>query len=190
MAGVADTNATRWHIGPGRTGPITSQSSEAELRQRYGTAALDSVRIELGEGETAPGTVLYPGDSLQRIEILWRDTLNRRGPARLVLRGSRSRWQVGPGVSLGTSLKDLERLNGGPFMLAGFAWDYAGVITDWKGGALDSLLARVKLYLDPGASQYQSPAYSQVLGDRDYSSGSAAMQQLDPKVSQIFVDFE
>jgi hypothetical protein len=29
-----------------------------------------------------------------------------------------------------------------------------------------------------------------VLGDRDYSSALPAMQELDPKVAQIFVDFE
>ena len=74
--------------------------------------------------------------------------------------------------------------------MAGFGWDYAGVITDWKGGVLDSLLAGIKLYLDPGPSQYESKAYSQVLGDRDYSSSLGPMQELDPRVGQIFVDFE
>jgi len=77
-----------------------------------------------------------------------------------------------------------------PFVLAGFGWDYAGVITDWKGGALDSTLAGIKLYLDPGSAQHESATYSQVLGDRDYSSDLPAMQQLNPKVAQIFVDFE
>jgi hypothetical protein len=170
--------------------PLGSEASEADLRRRYGSASLDSLRVELGEGETAPGTVLYPADSVRRLEILWRDSLTRRQPARLILRGTRTQWRVGPGITLGTSLKDLERLNGGPFTLAGFGWDYAGVITDWKGGSLDSALTGVKLYLDPGAEQYQSAAYSRVLGDRDYSSALPAMQQLNPKVGQIFVDFE
>jgi hypothetical protein len=34
-----------------------------------------------------------------------------------------------------------------------------------------------------------STPYSQVLGDRDYSSALPAMQQLAPRVYQIFVDF-
>jgi hypothetical protein len=171
-------------------GPLTPEGSEIELRERYGPSAVDSARIELGEGETTPGAVLYPGDSLRRAEIVWKDTLSRRRPARVILRGTRSKWQVGRGISLGTSLQELERLNGRPFILAGFGWDYAGVVTDWKGGALDSTLAGIKLYLDPGPAQQQSAAYSQVLGDRDYSSDLPAMQQLNPKVGQIFVDFE
>jgi hypothetical protein len=32
----------------------------------------------------------YPGDSLRRAEIVWQDTVNRRRPARLILRGDRS----------------------------------------------------------------------------------------------------
>jgi hypothetical protein len=160
------------------------------LRQRYGSQSVAQTRIELGEGETAPGTVLYPGDSLRRLEIIWRDTLARQGPARLILRGHQSRWQVARGISLGTSLQDLERLNGRPFTLAGFGWDYAGVLISWNGGSLDSALAEVKLYLDPGPAQSESAPYSQVLGDREYSSSLPAMQQLNPRVAQIFVDFE
>jgi hypothetical protein len=174
----------------GSTGPWTVETSEADLRQRYGASSVSAARIQIGEGETMPGTVLYPGDSLRRVEVIWQDSVNRRHPARLILRGNRSQWQVNRGISLGTSLQDLERLNGRPFTLAGFGWDYAGVVTDWKGGALDSSLAGVKLYLDPGPAQTESAPYSQVLGDRDYSSALPAMQQLAPWVAQIFVDFE
>jgi hypothetical protein len=187
-----DTSAKAdWKIVPGRSaGRLTLESGETDLKQVYGARVVQSTRIELGEGETAPGTVVYPDDSLRRAEILWQDTVARRRPARMILRGSRSLWQAGPGVSLGTNLQELERLNGRPFKLAGFGWDYGGMVTDWAGGALDGSLAEIKLYLDPGPAQYESPAYSNVLGDRDYSSDLPAMQQLNPRVTQIFVDFE
>lgn len=187
----ADSAGSEWRIVPGRSiGPLTVETSEADLRRRYGASSVDSSRIQIGEGETMVGAVLFPSDSFRRAEIVWQDTVQRRRPARLILRGSKSQWQVGRGISLGMSLQELERLNGRPFTLAGFGWDYAGVVTDWKGGALDSALTEVKLYLDPGPAQYQSAAYSQVLGDRDYSSALPPMQQLTPRVAQIYVDFE
>ena len=187
----ADSGLAEWRIVPGRsTSPVTVETNEADLRRRYGAGSVESTRIQIGEGETMAGTVIYPGDSLRRAEIVWQDSLNRRRPARVIVRGSRSRWQVNHGISLGTSLEELERLNGRPFTLAGFGWDYAGVVTDWNGGALDSALAGVKLYLDPGPAQSESAPYSQVLGDRDYSSALPAMRQLNPRVTQIFVDFE
>lgn len=184
------TPESEWQIVPGRAGPVTRESSEAELRQRYGPSVVESTRIDIGEGETAAGTVLYPADSLRRAEIVWQDSVHRRRPARLILRGERTLWKLDRGISLGTNLQELERLNGWPFTLAGFGWDYAGVITDWKGGALDSSLAGIKLYLDPGPAQYESKAYSQVLGDQDYDSSLPPMQQLNPHVGMIFVDFE
>jgi hypothetical protein len=186
----ADSAAGPWQIGPTESGAISRRSSAAELRRRFGAQNVEQTRIELGEGETAPGTVLYPRDSLRRLEIMWRDTVAQQEPARIILRGSQSQWRVARGISLGTSLKDLERLNGRPFTLAGFGWDYAGVLIGWNGGSLDSALAGVKLYLDPGTAQSESAPYSQVLGDKDYSSSLPAMQQLNPRVGQIFVDFE
>jgi hypothetical protein len=192
-ARAIDTIATSspWLIVPGKSaGALKPTSSEADLERQYGKDAVTPTRIELGEGETAPGTVLFSKDSSRRAEIVWHDTISRSRPARLILRGQRSEWTVAPGISLGTSLQELERINGRPFTLAGFGWDYAGVITEWGGGTLDRALAGVKLYVDPGPEQYQSPAYSQVLGDRDYSSSLAPMQQLNPRVGQIFVDFE
>jgi hypothetical protein len=187
----AARHVDEWHLDPRDSSAIiAAQSSEAELRERFGQGAIDATRIELGEGETAPGTLLFPRDSLRRTEIVWQDTVARRRPARIILRGDRSRWEVGPGISLSTSLSQLEQLNGRPFTLAGFGWDYAGVVTSWNGGALDSSLAGVKLYLDPGPAQYESTPYSQVLGDQDYSSDLPAMHQLSPKVRTIFIDFD
>jgi hypothetical protein len=180
-----------WQIVPGRSaGLITAEGSEADLRQQYGRSAVAPERIEIGEGETAPGTVLFRSDSLRRLEIIWRDTVRRAHPARLILRGDSSRWTLDRGISLGTTLQDLERLNGRAFKLAGFGWDYSGVVFDWSGGALDSLLSGVKLYLDPGPNTYESAPYRQVLGDREYSSDLPAMRRLSPRIYQIFVDFE
>jgi hypothetical protein len=191
-AGRHDTPAApEWQIIPGRSvGFLTPTTSQADLQRRYGKESVTPTRVELGEGETTPGTVLFPSDSARRLEIVWQDTVTLKRPARVILRGNRSEWKIEPGISLGTSLQELERLNNRPFTLAGFGWDYAGVITDWKGGALDSALAGIKLYVDPGPAQYESAAYSKVLGDRDYSSSLPPMQQLNPRVGQIFVDFE
>jgi hypothetical protein len=186
----AGSGSDEWLLAPGAgTGAVSDSSSDAELRERFGEAQVDTTRIELGEGETAPGTVLFPNDSLRRMEIIWQDTATRSLPSRIILRGERSRWHVGPGISLNTSLADLERLNGQPFTLAGFGWDYAGVITSWNGGALDSSLAQVKLYLDPGPMQYGSEPYQKVLGDQDYASDLPEMKQLSPKVRTIYIDF-
>jgi hypothetical protein len=180
-----------WKIVPGQSaGAITRVSSERDLIAAYGADKVEGVRVELGEGETTPGTVLFGADSVRRVEIIWKDTVARAVPTRLVWRGSSSRWQLPGGLGLGSSLHELEAQNKGPFSLAGFGWDYAGVVVDWAGGALATKLPGVHLYLDPGPTDHQSPAYGQVLGDRDYSSANEHMQSLNPRIYQIFMDFE
>src|SRR6185436_8809060 len=99
------TAESDWQIVPGRAGPLTIETSEAELRQRYGPSVVESTRIDIGEGETAAGAVLYPTDSLRRAEIVWQDSVNRRRPARLILRGERTQWKLNRGISLGTNLQ-------------------------------------------------------------------------------------
>ena len=102
-----------WSIVPGqRAGAVTTLSSERELIRTYGAAAVQAARVELGEGETAPGTVLFAADSTRRLEIPWVDTIARARPQRLMVRRAKSQWVLPRGISLGTKLRDLEALNG------------------------------------------------------------------------------
>jgi hypothetical protein len=180
-----------WQIIPGqRIGRVSAATTEQELVRAYGAAAAERGRVELGEGETAPGTVLFGADSLRRLEVLWQDTVSRAHPARVILRGRTSVWHLPAGIGLGTRLRQLEQSNRGAFTLAGFGWDYGGVVLDWRGGALAPLLPGVRLYLDPDTHQRDNPAYRAVLGDREYGSSAEPMQALDPSIYQIFVDFE
>jgi hypothetical protein len=187
----AGQNDGEWLIVPGqRIGLVGVATSEQELIRAYGAAAVEQGRVELGEGETAPGTILFGTDSLRRLEVLWHDTVSRARPARVIVRGRTGVWHLPSGIRLGTRLRQLEQYNQGAFTLAGFGWDYGGVVLDWRGGALAARLRGVWLYLDPAPDQRASPAYQAVLGDHDYVSSAEPMQVLDPWIYQILVDFE
>jgi hypothetical protein len=170
-------------------GPITRQSDDAVLRRIFGDANVKQDRIQIGEGETLPGTVLFPDDSTRQLMILWSDTVRHRLPSRLILRGDSSRWSLRPGITLGTTLERLEQLNGRPFTLAGFGWDYAGVVIDWRGGSVTTPARNATVYLLPLPSKVSTPSYSLVLGDKDYASDLPAMKELQSAVYQIFYDF-
>ena len=180
-----------WEIVPGtRLGVLDPSESELELQAGYGAPFIRHTRVSMGEGEQAPGTVLYPDDPEKRIEIVWQDTTVRRYPARAILSGTKSQWKLPRGVTLGTTLADLERLNGRPFRLAGFGWDYAGVVTSWNGGALDSLFrGKAWLYLEPPGDRSQDPRYAEVQGDGTFASDAPAMRALEPRITRIQVAF-
>lgn len=184
---------SQWRITAGHFGPITVETGEADLRRLFGNASVKSDSIHLGEGEFWPGTVLYPGDSLRAVEITWRDTVQRRRPWRVEIRGRKSLWHVEGRIRLGTTLQELERLNRKPFTMSGYGWDYGGRVVDWNGGALDTMLRRndyrLGFALFPDSAGRETKDEGKISGDRPYSSSLPALQRLNPAVWDIFLDF-
>jgi hypothetical protein len=185
----------RWLIAPvNQHAEIEADSSVTDLQRRFGPANVTQAKVDLGEGESADGTVIYANDPTLRVEIVWKDT-SRHAPATARVRGEESKWGIAPGITLGTSLKEIERLNGRPFTLTGFAYDYSGTIIDWNDGRLASLRsglphAFIRLEPDNAIATHTNADYNDVLGDRDFSSNREAMQRLNPRVYEFIVSFE
>jgi len=193
----ADSTARRLWLTPssGRIADIDAGTTRADLVRRFGEANLRAGDISIGEGVTMAGTVLFPDDSVRRIEIVWVDVKSRARPARLQLSGNRSLWTVAPGISLGSSLREIEGFNGGPVTLTGFGWDFGGVITGLRGGRLQHLKGgqpNVFLRLNPSVgtdAEYEKLRLS-VQGDREFGSEIAAMQRLNPRLHEIVISYE
>ena len=87
-------------------------------------------------------------------------------------------------------------MNGRPFMLSGFGWDYGGTAGSWNGGHLAYLnadtAARVIVRLAPDRAVYElveTNALSEVMGDAAYvASDHPVLQTLSPRVTQIIVN--
>lgn len=189
-----------WIIVPGeRVGPITATTSEAVLETLFGSRNIERVDVQIGEGFTEPGTTIYPGEATKRLEVVWRDG-TRTAPREIRLTGETSMWKTQNGLSLGSALKEIESLNGGPFRLAGFAWDYSGTILDCGGGRLTMLgcvdpedrtsrthQRSIIVRLNPDHEARTRPEFYEVLGDGEFSSGHPAMQALNPRVYQMII---
>jgi hypothetical protein len=176
-----------------RVGAITPRTSESELQKIYGRKNVRSTEVNVGEGELEPGTIIYPDDPARTIEVIWKDARGRRHPKRIQLTGEKSVWRTRQGISLGTRLKELERINGRPFVLTGFSWDYAGTVVSWERGKLEKeferggrVILRLSDQTNHGLTEREAGS---VAGDRDFSSGHRVMQKINPKVYQIVVEF-
>lgn len=177
---------------PPQRGPITPWTARRDLVNRFGSENVQDRDIDVGEGETEAGTVVFPGDTKRAIEILWRDPKTKREPTSLAIRGKASKWKAVHGISLGTSLLELEHINGKSFKLSGFAWDYSGTVLSWQNGALVKDLqghGRVILRLDTEPTDLTMQDYARVEGDREFSSADPAMQKLNPRVYEVQWDF-
>lgn len=187
---------TSYQIIPGeKVGAITARTSEADLKKIYGSRNVQSGDVGLGEGETVPGTIIYPNDQRKRLEIAWKNTKLRKNPDFVQFSGDASLWKTSQGISLGTSLKTLERVNGKSFVLLGFGWDYAGTVVSWNGGKLARLMNKngnlLTLRLSPQTSADNALAEDgdSVDGDVEFSSKNKSMQKINPQVYFVIVNF-
>ncbi len=183
-------------IVPGeRVGLLTAATSAADLITAYGAENVRDEPYPLGEGESEPGTVIFPDDPAKRVLILWSDLEKKTMPLAARIDGAGSQWKTAEGLTVGSTLKQVEELNGKPFLLYGFGWDYGGQLVDSNGGALKDLPhedpeggfrgGALLLNFQPDAGADDSA----VLGDGTFSSDHPVMQSVDPKVSVIIVSF-
>src|SRR5882724_383489 len=185
LVAPCEPGSESWNIVPGGTsGPITTSTTRQSLIDRYGASNVSDQDVDVGEGETQPGTVLFPQDQKRSLDILWSNDTKKAVPKDLTINGNSSLWHTVHGISLGMSLKQLEQINGRPFELSGFGWDYSGTLNSWKGGALDKeLSANGRVLLRLGASEEDIKAaqseYNRVLGDGVFSSEQPEMQKLN-----------
>jgi hypothetical protein len=172
-------------------------SNEAALRARFGVANVTSGRVPWGgaEGDYNEGTVLFAEDTSARVEILWKERTARRTPEWVSVRGDLSRWRTAGGVTLGTDLLTIEKLNRRPFRLVGFGSDVSGTVLSWSTGQLElqdtnhcRVRVRLGLHVRPEQQDFIR-LRSQLVGEREYSSGHPAMQALDPAVYELFLQY-
>jgi hypothetical protein len=172
---------------PGRM--LDRQVSPALLARVFASGQLRDGAVEVGEGETRPGTVIFPDDPRRRLSVVWKDRSGLQSKIWLMVDGE-SRWRGYRDVGIGTDLRTLERLNERPFALAGFAWDYGGTVVDWRGGRLGAIASPrcrliVRLGPPPGAPR---DLVDQVIGDRDFPSDHPAMRALNPSAYQVILE--
>ncbi|MEA5452336.1 hypothetical protein VB780_27430 [Leptolyngbya sp. CCNP1308] len=166
-----------------RVGPVTAQTSRADLVELYGEAALDDRPIFLGEGTTELGTVVN-ADSDQQFAVVWDDAAQTRprlikdfGPA----------WQIPEGLGVGAPYAAVEAALGN-FEFYGFAWDYGGTIV-LDGTGLSQYDGELWLRLAPSdeAVAAHLDAYHAVMGDELFVNTNPNLAVLDLSVYEMVV---
>ena len=183
-----------WLIVPGkRVGPIAPTTSRADVVKIFGAKNVTEGEIVTSDMGSEAGTEVFGSQPDMSLAILWisdaPDSRIRRirfCPS-VVLPG-KCRWHTPEGIALGTSLKELERLNGHHFQVHGFDWGYGGLVTSWSGGRLGKLSSScggLTLRLDPPpgpASDERARLMDVVEDDEDFPSSHSAMQGLNPVI--------
>ena len=180
-------------------GPFAPTTTPEVVAAAFGAANVTIDNIHVGEGHFEEGTVLFAKSADERLEILWTGGITHGRPRLIVVRGEKSLWRTARGLTLGTTLQAVERLNRRPFRLLGFGWDYGGTTMHWSGGRLaeqpdEPCRIRARFAVPQNAAgEYPASAHKflrLVGGERQFSSGHPAMQALNPVIHEIFVQYE
>lgn len=161
-----------------RVGAITADTTRKELAGLYGAKNMADTDYPIGEGETVPGTIVFPG-SPREATVIWAPGKKNEEVDRVVVSGEQ--WLLPEGIRPGDGLEEVEKINGGPFMIYGFGWDYGGV-GYFKGGNLDR---KVQIRFRP--STEEGPDYQTVLGDSLFNSSDQSMRAVDPRIAEVAV---
>ena len=159
-------------LASGATGSINAHTTREDLVRQYGAANVVDQDVDVGEGEMQSATFLFPKDPECQIVILWKDPDTKTAPGSMDIRGKKSRWHGAHSITLGTSVTELERLNGRPFRftLNHDGTDMAEELISWRGGSLEKEFqgnGRVILEL-----QWSPPKGGKLTGPSDFSSDS------------------
>lgn len=169
-------------IVPGaRVGLIDLKSATAaDVLEAYGDLAQED-SIHLGEGIFEPGIVLFKG-SKNRVDLYWDAAMASERPGFVSIYGENGQtdWSTTNGITIGTTLEEVEKLNGQPFELYGFGWDYGGYVSDWKGGKLAGLGMSIRF--EPGE---EGQTDIKLVGDVTLSSDNPAMEKVRARVGEL-----
>lgn len=166
-------------VVPGeRVGAIEADTTRDTLVGLFGAENVADTDYPIGEGETVPGTVIHPGTS-REATVLWAPAHQDRKVDRVVVTGEE--WLLPSGIRRGSGLAEVEQINGGPFMIYGFGWDYGGV-GYFKGGNLDR---KVQIWFRPSVEE--GPDYRRVLGDALFNSSDPHMRSVNPRVAEVAI---
>jgi hypothetical protein len=138
--GFAQSASDPWLIlASGEKGSINVHTTRDDLVRMFGAANVVDQDVDTGEGEMQSATFLFPTDPERRIWIMWKDPETKTAPQSADILGKKSRWHAAHGITLGSSISEMERVNGRPFRFAltNDGTDMADETISWQGGLLE-----------------------------------------------------
>jgi hypothetical protein len=154
--------------------------SEEALQKAFGKNVKRSIGYMPEGMGTYPNTLLFSGTE-KEVEFIWNDTINFSQIQSIQVYKQDSPWKTMEGIKMGTTLKELEKINDKWFVFSGFGWDYAGGV-NWNDGEMAKRNVFVNLALEGDS---MSGEFDALMGDHDFSSDEPLAQKANPVVSII-----
>jgi hypothetical protein len=187
MSNSAEPGAAEMNLSLGCDGPFTPEATPATLASVFGRENVIPETVDGPEGTQINVTAIYPKDPARRVEVMFRNEEERTGLMSVLISSPNSLWTGPGGLRMGDGVDAVEKINGGPFQIAGFQWDYGGFVTDWSNGKLGDVgECLVQARLSPEGENVAP----EITGDGVQPlSSDAAVRSARPRVTQIGISW-
>lgn len=175
--------------------PIAWDATEETVKAQFGAGNVTYMDLGGPEGTEMYGTRVFAKDAKKTFDIVWTDEEKRAKPAVINVNpvwsedgetASMPEWRSPEGIHLGMPIEEVEKINGKPFKLYGFGWDYGGTPTSWEGGKLepaaDAKCGTSIVFSDSGDATPES-----VLGEGEIMSNGKDTLKAKPTVGRFSV---
>jgi hypothetical protein len=169
--------------------PIALDSTHTKVVQAAGAAHVAYQRVDTGGGDKIGATVVYPKDPTHRLEVVWTDHKARTKPSTIRV-GNKSVWAMENGLKIGSTIAEVEALNGKPFRIYGFGWEMGGMLLDWLDGKLAKLAGGCTLQVRFAIPDERAPAAGHpALGENELVSSASSVRALAPTVIEYSLSY-
>lgn len=186
--GKAEAHANRSYIAKKQFGVITPDTTPEELLAWFGTDNVQSDSLRASANAFMPVSVVYKGKP-DEFSVIWNDADNRI--TRIMVAQKGSKWVFDQGLTVGTTLAELRKINQVDFTFLGFAQQpHAGTILSWEGGALENKNIGLQLALaDISNSKELSIESQDKILFNEVSSAEPTLANLNVIANRIFITF-
>ncbi|SEP85519.1 hypothetical protein SAMN05428969_1209 [Devosia sp. YR412] len=168
-------------------GVYGADSSEARVIETFGAENVVTGPVDGPEGSTYLATTVFPDDPERTMVFSWFDEDAKKDASSIRLSPS----QTGPfGIRIGITVAEVEAINGEPFTLSGFWWDYGGS-AGFDSGNLSGVEGDcyVNLRFTPPDEVSGAIDVTPISGDVEVPSSEGLLEVLDVRVEQVSLGY-
>jgi hypothetical protein len=162
-------------------------TSEARFVETFGRENVITGEVPGPEGTTMIGTTVYPGDPEREFQAVWWDEETLTDLSFVTVPAA----DTAPGgLRLGMSLEEIEALNGEPFTILGFSWDYGGSAS-FQSGKLSGLPGgcHLSLMFEPTVELPAGTDSAPIEGDIEVLSTLPLLRQVEPRIAELMFGY-
>ena len=165
------------------SGVLGADATLAGIETAYGKDNVVTGEVPGPEGTTMIATTVFPNDPDKMFMVYWWDEEKHERIAGFTV----AKNDTAPGgVKVGMGIAEVQAINGEPFTLMGFYWDYggsagfqSGKLSDLPGGCF------LNLQFEPSIQELGDDVANAISGDRELSSDMEELKIAAPVVTEI-----